>query len=227
MIHVLYFITRKPSVSDAEFHRYWREVHGPIAKKIPQLKRYAQSHRISFAGSNSSYDGAAEVWLDNDAALNALRQSPEYLKGALADEPNFIDMNRVEWLVTNDHVILNGLQTPQLVKGIFQLKRKPGMSLAEFRKYWLEVHGPIVCKLPGLRRYVQCHAVDAAYSYAEPRWDGVAQLWVDDLNAYQRMLDSKEFKEESWPDGAKFLDQSMVSSFVAQEHQVLWPGSAA
>jgi uncharacterized protein (TIGR02118 family) len=223
MIHVLYFITRKPSMSEAEFHRYWREVHGPIAKKIPQLQRYEQSHRIPFAGSNSPYDGAAEVWLANEAAMQALRQSPEYLNGALADEPNFIDMNRVEWLVTNDHVILDGPQTPQQVKGIFQLKRKPGLSLADFRKYWLEVHGPIVRKLPGLRRYVQCHTVDAAYTYAEPRWDGVAQLWVDDVNAYQRLLESREFKEESWPDGAKFLDQNLITSFVAQEHQVIWP----
>ena len=223
MLHVLYFITRKPSLSDAEFHRYWREVHGPIAKKIPQLRRYIQSHRIPFAGANSSYDGAAEAWVDEEAALAALRQSPEYLNGALVDEHNFIDMTRVEWLVTKDHVIIDGPQTPQLVKTIFQLKRKPGMSLADFRKYWIEVHGPIVCKLPGLRRYAQCHAIDAAYSYAEPKWDGVAQLWLDDVAALQRMMDSREFKEESWPDGAKFLDQNLVSSFVAQEHQVIWP----
>jgi uncharacterized protein (TIGR02118 family) len=223
MIHTLYFITRKPTISDAEFHRYWREVHGPIAERISQLKRYEQSHRIPFAGSNSSYDGAAEVWLENEAALAALRKSPEYLNGALADEPHFIDMNRVEWLVTKDHVILDGPQTPQQVKSIFLLKRQSGMSLADYRKYWLEVHGPIVCKLPGLQRYVQCHTLDAAYDYAEPRWDGVAQLWVADVNALHRMLESREFKEESWPDGAKFLDQSLVSSFVAQEHQVIWP----
>jgi uncharacterized protein (TIGR02118 family) len=221
MLHVLYFITRKPALGEAEFHRYWREVHGPIAKKVPQLRRYVQSHRIPFAGANSTYDGAAEVWIDNEAALGALRQSPEYLKGALADEFNFIDMSRVEWLVTNDHVILDGPQTSQLVKTIFQLKRKPGMSLADFRKYWVDVHGPIVCQLPGLRRYVQCHTVDAAYSYAEPKWDGVAQLWVDDLAALQKMLDSREFKEGSWPDGAKFLDQALVSNFVAQEYQII------
>ncbi|HKA54070.1 MAG TPA: EthD domain-containing protein [Candidatus Binatia bacterium] len=221
MLHVLYFITRKPALAEAEFHRYWREVHGPIAKKVPQLRRYVQSHRVPFAGANSTYDGAAEVWIDNEAALGALRQSPEYLKGALADESNFVDMNRVEWLVTNDHVILDGPQTSQLVKTIFQLKRKPGMSLADFRKYWIDDHGPIVCQLPGLRRYVQCHTVDAAYSYAEPKWDGVAQLWVDDLAALQKMLDSREFKEESWPDGAKFLDQALVSNFVAQEYQVI------
>jgi uncharacterized protein (TIGR02118 family) len=224
MLHVLYFITRKPSIADGEFHRYWREVHGPIVKNISQLRRYAQSHRIPFADANSPYDGAAEVWLNDDAALQALRRNPAYLNGALADEPNFIDMTRVEWLVTEDHVILDGPQTPQLVKTIFQLKRKPGWSLSEFRKYWIDVHGPLVCKLPGLRRYVQCHTVDAAYSYAEPKWDGAAQLWVDDVAAMQRMMDAKEFKEGSWPDAEKFLDLSLANSFVAQEHQVIWPG---
>lgn len=223
MLHVLYFITRKPSLSDEEFHRYWREVHGPIAKKIPQLQRYEQSHRIPFHGANSPYDGAAEVWLADEAALAALRESPEYLHGALADEPNFIDMSRVEWLVTQDRVILDGPQTPRQVKLIFQLKRRFGLSLADFRQYWLDVHGPIVCKLPGLRRYVQCHTVDAAYRYAEPRWDGVAQLWVDDVAAMHQLFDSKEFTEESWPDGEKFLDLSLARSFVAREHQVVWP----
>ena len=222
MIHLLYFITRKPSLDEAEFHRYWRDIHGPIAAKIPQLVRYEQSHRIPFADTNSSYDGAAEAWLEDEAAFQALRQTPEYVDGALADEPNFIDMNRVEWLVTRDHVILDGPQTPGLTKGIFQLRRKPGMSLADFRQYWIEVHGPIVKRLPGLRRYVQCHTVDAAYQYAEPRWDGVAQLWLDSPEAYQAMLDSDEFQNESWPDGGKFLDLDLAVSFVAQEHQVKW-----
>lgn len=222
MIHLLYFITRKASLDEAEFHRYWRDIHGPIAAKIPQLVRYEQSHRIPFVDTNSSYDGAAEVWLEDEAAFQALRETPEYVDGALADEPNFIDMNRVEWLVTRDHVILDGPQTPGLTKGIFQLRRKPGMSLADFRHYWIEVHGPIVKRLPGLRRYVQCHTVDAAYGYAEPRWDGVAQLWLDSPEAYRAMLDSDEFQNESWPDGGKFLDLDLAVSFVAQEHQVKW-----
>lgn len=221
MLHFLYFITRKPSVAEAEFHRYWREVHGPIAQKVRQLRGYIQSHRIPFAGMNSTYDGVAEGWVEDEAAMAALRTSSEYLQGALADEPNFIDMNRVEGMVTNDHVILDGPQTPQQVKLIFQLKRKPGWSLADGRKYWIDVHGPIVKKLPGLRRYVQSHLVDAAYDYAEPKWDGVAQLWVDDAVAMQRLLDSQEFKEGAWPDGEKFLDLSIARSFVAQEHRVI------
>lgn len=222
MIHLLYFITRKHTIADAEFHRYWREVHGPIAKKIKQIRGYVQSHRIAFAEMNSAYDGVAEVWLENEAAMAALRQSPEYLRGALADEPNFIDMNSVEWMATNDRIILDGAQTANQVKLIFQLKRKPGMSLPDARQYWIEVHGPIVCELPGLRRYVQCHLVDAAYNYAEPKWDGVAQLWVDDVTAMQKLLESSEFKQGAWLDGEKFLDLSIARSFVAQEHHVVW-----
>jgi len=221
MLHSLYFITRKPSLSEAEFHRYWREVHGPIAKKIRQLHGYIQSHRIPFNGMTSSYDGVAEAWIDDEAALAALRTSPEYVQGALADEPNFIDMSRVEWMITKDHVILDSPQAPQQAKLIFQLKRKSGWSLADGRKYWLEVHGPIVKKLPGLRRYVQSHLIGAAYSYAEPKWDGVAQLWADDAAALQKLLDSKEFTEGAWPDGEKFLDLTLARSFVAEEHRVI------
>lgn len=223
MLHILYFITRKPSLSDEEFHRYWKETHGPIAARIAQTWRYEQSHRIPLEGTNSPYDGAAEAWIEDQAAMDALRTSAEYVNGALADEPNFIDMNRVEWLVTHDHVIKDGPQTPHQVKGIFQLKRKPGMNLEDFRQYWIDVHGPIVCELPGLQRYVQCHTIDAAYSYAEPKWDGVAQLWVEDLAAWDTLVNSKEFTEGSWPDGAKFLDQTLITNFMAQEYQVKWP----
>ena len=221
MLHALYFITRKPGLRDAEFHRYWREVHGPIAKKIPQLKSYVQTHRIPFPGgvANSPYDGAAEVLIENEAALEQLRREPAYLNGALVDEAKFIDLNRVEWQVTTDHVIIDGAPRPGMAKAVFQIKGKPGLSLPDFKKYWLDVHGPIVKKCPGLRRYVQCHAVEGAYAYGNPRWDGVAELWCDDALAMERMFDSKEFREKAWPDAANFLDT--ISMFVAQEHQVI------
>ena len=149
MLHVHYFITRKAGMDDAEFHRYWRETHGPIAARIPQLHRYVQSHRVTAFGSNSPYDGEAEVLIDRLDAMAALRRSPEYLDGALADERKFIDLTRVEWMVTRDHVVLDGPTGGKLVKGVWQLVNKPGMALGEFRKYWLEVHGPMALNCPG------------------------------------------------------------------------------
>ena len=54
MIHTHYFITRKNSLDEAAFHRYWRETHGPLVTRIKQLRMYVQSHRIPYAGSTSS-----------------------------------------------------------------------------------------------------------------------------------------------------------------------------
>jgi uncharacterized protein (TIGR02118 family) len=217
MLHVHYFITRKSSMSDAEFHRYWRETHGPIAARIPQLHRYVQSHRITAFGTNSPYDGEAEVLIDDLNAMAALRRSTEYLEGALADERNFIDLTRVEWMTTCDHVVLDGPTGDKLVKGVWQLVIKPGMALGDFRKYWLEVHGPMALKLPGIRRYVQSHLIDEAYLYATPRFDGVAQLWFDSPEAFAAAFASPAGRD-LLEDGRVFIDAPRMTFFMAHEH---------
>jgi uncharacterized protein (TIGR02118 family) len=220
MIHTHYFITRKQTLDDAAFHRYWRETHAPMVRRIKLLRMHTQSHRIPYDGSISSYDGEAEVLIDSIDALAELRKSPEFLDGALADEPNFIDLTRVEWLATRDHVIVEGPTGGSMVKGIYQLKRMAGMSLDEFRKYWIEVHGGLGSKLPGLRRYVQSHLIDEAYLYAEPRYDGVAQLWFDSADAMRAAFESPQGKALA-ADGPKFIDTSALRYFVAQEHIVI------
>jgi uncharacterized protein (TIGR02118 family) len=220
MIHIHYFITRKPGMDEAEFYRYWRETHGPIAGKIPQFRRYVQSHRIPAPNSNSPYDGEAEVMVDSLEALAALRRSPEYLDGALVDERNFIDLGRVAWLATQDHVINEGPSGAGLIKGVWQFRRKPGMTLGEFRKHWLGVHGPLALKMPGVGRYVQSHLVDEAYLYAEPRFDGVAQLWFPSAEAFTAAFGSPAGKELR-ADGLKFIDTDRARFFMAQEHVVI------
>jgi uncharacterized protein (TIGR02118 family) len=223
MIHIHYFITRLEKLSNAEFHNYWRDTHGPIAGQIPQLHRYVQSHRIQAAGAvgaESPYDGEAEVLIDSTDAFAELRKSKEYLEGALADERNFIDLRRVEWMATTDHVIIDGPTGAKLIKGVWQLKRLPGMPLDEFRKYWIEVHGAMGHHLPGVRRYVQSHLIDDAYLYATPLYDGVAQLWFDNPNAMRAAFESPAGQAMA-DDGAKFLDMPFTRNFVAREHVVI------
>ena len=221
MLHLHYFISRKESLEPAEFHRYWKQVHGPIVKQIDELQRYVQSHRVPLAGQNSPYDGAAEAWVEDLDALNMLKRNRAYLDGALADEPNFINMGRVEWLTTEDDVFIDGPTEPGLVKLVFCLKRQPGYTIEAAHRYWREEHGPIVAAIPGLVRYVQCHTIDAAYEFAEPRWDGIAQLWLRDVAAVEQMLASPEFSEVAWRDAARFVNMDTVESFLAEEYTVI------
>jgi uncharacterized protein (TIGR02118 family) len=222
MVHLHYFITRKPALGEEEFHRYWRETHAPIVKRIPQLKGYLQTHRIPFATNSSSYDGEAEVWLEDLDALASLRKAPEFLSGAAQDEPNFIDHKRSDFLVARDHVIIDGPRKPGLVKAVWRMRRKAGVSLGEFRRHWIEIHGVIAAKIPGVRRYVQSHVIDEAYTYAEPRWDGVAQLWWDSPAALSDALKTPQFKEDM-RDGEEFIDGGSISFFLAQEYVVIAP----
>jgi len=70
----------------------------------------------------------------------------------------------------------------------FVLRRKPGMTLAEFQQYWRDVHAPLVASFAttlGIHRYVQLHTLDdpmndqlaGARGKMEPAYDGVAELW--------------------------------------------------
>ncbi|HID04972.1 MAG TPA: hypothetical protein EYP20_04110 [Aigarchaeota archaeon] len=39
-----------------------------------------------------------------------------------------------------------------MIKLMYILKRREGMSREEFREYWLKNHAPIVLKMPKLRK---------------------------------------------------------------------------
>ena len=109
MIKLVYCITKKPGLTDEEFFHYWENVHGPIGARIPRLRRLVQSHRLSVPGDKHQpdYDGMAELWFDDVQALLAARQSPEW-KASSEDEANFIDLSKVAYFVSEEHIISGG-----------------------------------------------------------------------------------------------------------------------
>lgn len=106
MIKLVYCITKKPGLSDEEFQSYWKEVHGPIAARIPGLRRLVQSHVIQEASEIRipDFDGMAELWFDDLECLMAARRTLEFQRSS-ADEENFIDGSRVAFFVTEEHEI--------------------------------------------------------------------------------------------------------------------------
>jgi uncharacterized protein (TIGR02118 family) len=69
-----------------------------------------------------------------------------------------------------------------VIAAISLMRRLDGVSLARFRRHWLDVHGPLVQSFAGLRRYVQCHVIDNPATNAAARAmriDGFPILWFD------------------------------------------------
>jgi uncharacterized protein (TIGR02118 family) len=107
MIKLIYCITKKSDMTDEQFFHYWESVHGPIGARIPGLRRLVQSHRIRVAVDSkpADFDGLAELWFDDMAALLAARKAPEWL-ASTEDEKNFIDHTKTAYFVSEEHEIV-------------------------------------------------------------------------------------------------------------------------
>lgn len=110
-----------------------------------------------------------------------------------------------------------------MVKLIGLVKRKPGVTPAEFTRYWREKHGPLVARVfPGVKRYVQNHPAKLPGG-GEPQVDGVVELWFEDLKAFQAASEFYlgEKGKVIRDDEEKFIDRSQMVFFVAEEKVVV------
>jgi len=102
---------------------------------------------------------------------------------------------------------------------VYCISRKRGMSVEEFSQYWRPVHGPIGRPLPGLRRLVQSHPVRHPDGIPPPDFDGMAELWFDDLESLQTARRSPEWSE-STADEANFIDEARSAFFLTEEREI-------
>ncbi|WP_089156435.1 EthD domain-containing protein [Micromonospora sp. NBS 11-29] len=84
---------------------------------------------------------------------------------------------------------------------------KPGMSEEEFQRYWLDVHAvQYASKIPQIRKYL----IDTRLPWAgggEPKWSGVAEIWLANEEEQLASLQTEEFLQ-----GAR-LDEPRWAAF--------------
>ena len=103
-----------------------------------------------------------------------------------------------------------------MVKAFNFFKRKPGLGVEEFRKYWLNEHAAIIRAIPELRRYTASITLPSAYKNREPLYDGISEAWFDDEATLRGTADSAPRRAAS-ADDAKFVDMSTTGSIVVDE----------
>jgi uncharacterized protein (TIGR02118 family) len=222
MIKVIWAAQRKPGMTDETFYRHWYEVHGALGARVSLLRRYVQHHTLAEARAGDrgpTHDGASIGWFDDLESMRQCLASSEW-QPLREDAPNLFDMSqRMSVVVARERVVLDGPTTPDMVKTVAIASRHPDLPLEEFQRRWFEDHGPLGARLPGLRRYVQNHALPEAYEgVPSMTHDGWAEMWFDDLEAMRRSRASDASR--ALAEDGRTLFAPQMSVVIARERLV-------
>ena len=124
-----------------------------------------------------------------------------------------------------------------MIRLVFLLRRKPGLSLDEFHARWRDDHGPLVASHQtrlGILRYTQSHRLDDPLNDAmaprpggmEPPYDGVAELWWESRRRPRRRggtADGRRAGAELLADEAEFIDLPPSPLWLAYEYPQVNP----
>ena len=123
--------------------------------------------------------------------------------------------------------IAEGCET--VVKVMMFVKRKPGLSREEFRKYYEEVHAPLSMKhlAPYYARYARNY-ISHSIEGEEPDFDCVTEIWFKDGRTAQALTDALGGSDTGsgyvtvlgrifHDDEERFMDRSRRVSFTVTE----------
>jgi len=104
MLKFMVVLYRRVDVVPEQFHASLRNEHGPMAERIPGLRRYVQNHVLPDPSrAHPGWDAIVELYWDDWSAMEAAWRSPE---GQLATKhlTEFADLSRSTWSVVNEEV---------------------------------------------------------------------------------------------------------------------------
>ncbi len=117
-----------------------------------------------------------------------------------------------------------------MIKLMMCLRRKEGMSRAEFQDYWRNNHAQLFMRFAdsyATKKYLQDHTIDtpindaiqASRGMREP-YDGVAEVWFESEGALMKAMESPEGQKLSallLEDESNFLDHAGSTAFLTRE----------
>lgn len=106
-----------------------------------------------------------------------------------------------------------------MINAFTLLKRKPGLSVAEFQRYWRHEHADLIARLPGVKRYVQSHVLGEYHQGKEPIYDGIAELSVNNSQAFREISTSDAYAAVQ-ADEERFLDRTAIALVLTDEHVI-------
>ena len=152
---------KKDGMGMEEFKDYWLNVHGPIASKMANLRKYDQhvvvdaEHRHAIGRGSVVIDGYSELQFDS---YGDMVEGVESLHGEGAnDVPMFANPHCQILVLAKREVIRipEYLRGRKLIKRVSFLGRADGVTSEQFVKEWWNVHDRLVQAVPGCVGYNQ------------------------------------------------------------------------
>ena len=105
MLKFIVVLYKRPDLTQEAFRRHLQEIHGPLAKNLPGLRKYVQNFVCPDPKRTPEWDAVIELYFDNWSSMEAAWASPQ---GAAsdADLPAFADMTRSSWSVVDEITVL-------------------------------------------------------------------------------------------------------------------------
>lgn len=111
MVLLTCLVRRKPGMSPEEFHRYWREHHGPTVAATTSgsyVVRYEQHHRALKDypdEDDGGFDGVTLQWFASRADYQAHVSAPDFGE-VWADIERFLDVERLVYVLTDEMAVI-------------------------------------------------------------------------------------------------------------------------
>jgi uncharacterized protein (TIGR02118 family) len=104
MIKFVVVLYRRPDLTVEQFRDNLRHEHGPMAERIPGLRRYVQNHVVpDVARPHPGWDAVVELWWDDREAMER-GWSSRAGQEATAHLAALADLSRSTWSVVDEQV---------------------------------------------------------------------------------------------------------------------------
>jgi uncharacterized protein (TIGR02118 family) len=105
MLKFVVVVYRRPNMNKEEFRKYFQDIHGPLAQRLPGLRKYVQNFPVDDPKRKPQWDAVIELYFDDWPTMEAAWASPEGASSN-ADLPAFADLTRTTWSVVDEIIIL-------------------------------------------------------------------------------------------------------------------------
>jgi uncharacterized protein (TIGR02118 family) len=110
MLKLVNLLVRADDLTHEEFVEYWYEEHAPLARDLPNAKKYATS--VPSDPERSEYDGIVELYFDDMAALTEAFES-ETGQAVQADLAEFAKPDEGPTMYVEETVQFDGIDEPE------------------------------------------------------------------------------------------------------------------